>query len=77
MKGKTIPVHLRFTWMVFAGAAIASVGRAHAAIATGWYTPEQAQRGRPERSSGAMIFAKSIRNSKATGSASILPQSMS
>jgi mono/diheme cytochrome c family protein len=45
MKDKSIAVRFRFAWMALAVAAIASAGRAHAANAKGWYTPEQAQNG--------------------------------
>ena len=45
MKAKTIALPLRFAWTALACAAIAAAGRAHAASANGWYTPEQAQQG--------------------------------
>ena len=45
MKAKTIALPLRFAWMALACAAIVAAGRAHAASANGWYTPEQAQQG--------------------------------
>src|SRR5690349_11026865 len=45
MKGKRIALPLRFAWMALACAAIAAAGKARAASANGWYTPEQAQQG--------------------------------
>jgi mono/diheme cytochrome c family protein len=45
MKGKRFDLRLHFVWMVLACASIALGGRAHAASANGWYTPQQAQQG--------------------------------
>jgi S-disulfanyl-L-cysteine oxidoreductase SoxD len=45
MKDKSIALPLRFACIALACAVIAAAGRARAASANGWYTPEQAQQG--------------------------------
>ena len=48
MTNKSIDLRLHFASMVLACGLIASAGTAHAASATGWYTPQQAQQGQQE-----------------------------